>query len=283
MEAKKWYIFLLFLTISNFASIASSLQHSATLKSFDKLSTECSQYLPSSSASYNVEDCSDRCLGLVGRFWNDTIGRTSNSVSRFYRPDSCDQDYVNRTLQCMCETVQSLPRNASCQRASCSMQCYRDQFGHLINREPRFVPVNELKTTQIFLECAQILQIPSEQLGQIFTDGCNKTAEGRCLMRCYLLRAGLYSDCRGPDIGRFSVQCQGYSKEYEQWVTKCYAGLRAQQLDSCTLATRVLDECIQGNEYSNSDQLVNFAGLVLTAYGLTMEGLYYGLVGILFS
>ncbi|XP_062711425.1 general odorant-binding protein 45-like [Aedes albopictus] len=284
MGVKKWYIFIPFLAVSYFANNASSLQHSATLKSFNELRIECNQYLPSNDASYNVEDCSDRCLGLVGHFWNDTVGRTSNSVSRFYRLDSCDQEYINRTLQCMCETVQSLPQDANYQRASCSMQCYQDQFGQLINWEPQFVPVNDLKTTHIFRECAQMLGISFGQLGRILTNGYNKTAEGRCLMRCYLVRAGLYSDCGGPDIGRFSVQCQGYSQEYEQWVSKCYAGLKAQQLDSCTLATRVLDECIQGNEYSNSDLvgLVNLAGFALTGLGLTLEGIYYPLVGLLF-
>ncbi|EAT45174.1 AAEL003538-PA [Aedes aegypti] len=247
MGLKKWCIILPYLC--SFAICVSALEHVATLKSFDEIRYECSQYLPSSED----EDCSLRCLGLVGRFWNDTIGTPSNSVGRFYRPDSCDQCYLNRTEQCLRRTVLNLPGSAVCQRASNGLLCYKDQYGQLINRAPQFVPVVKLRAMRIFRECAQMLEIPFDKVDRIFKEGRNNTSEGRCLTRCFLIRAGLYSDSRGPDIGRFAVQCEGYSVEYERTLVQCYEGLKAQQLDSCTLATRVLDECIQNNEYSFSD------------------------------
>ncbi|XP_062711424.1 general odorant-binding protein 45 [Aedes albopictus] len=274
MLREKQYITVLFLLVFySFANLVSALQHAATLKSFDELRIECSKYLPPVGASYNIEDCSDRCLGLVGRFWNDSTSITTHSVSRFYQPDACDQDYIERTKQCLCETVRSLPRNASCQRASCSIQCYQDQFGELKQRMPQFVPVSKLQSSQIIGECAQILQISDKTLKQILADGYGNFAEGRCLTRCFLVRAGLYSDCRGPNIDRFSIQCEGYGAKYEQIVVKCYAELKAQGLDSCTLATRFYDECIQSNEYSNSNMDIPQAigdsvyGLVLTLVG----------------
>lgn len=253
MQLRSKCIVLPLLGLCIFASRGFTLQHTATLKSFDELRIECSRYLPPVDALNNVEDCSDRCLGLVGRFWNDSISRTVYSVNRFYQPDSCDQDNLDRTEQCLCETVQSLPRNASCQRASCSMQCYQDQFGELINQKPQFVPVSKLRSAQIMSDCAQVLQISQDTVRQILHDGYNNTCEGRCLVRCYLIRAGLYSDRWGPNIARFSVQCEGYADEYERSVTDCYAGLKAQQLDKCTLAARFYDECILSNEYSNSN------------------------------
>nr|XP_019546559.2 general odorant-binding protein 45 [Aedes albopictus] len=267
MGSITWCIFSL--TLFSFASHDTiALQHATTLKSFDELRLECLQYLPPSEASYNVEDCSDRC------FWNDTNGRSSNSIARFYRPDSCDQDYINRTLQCMCETVQTLPRNASCQRASCAMQCYHDQFGQLINREPLYVPFNKFLGLRIVGQCAQMLQISGVRLDQIMVEGFDKTPEGRCLMRCFLIRAGLYSDCGGPDIERFSVQCEGYGPEYKQLVTNCYEELKSQQLDSCTLATRMLYECVQANEYSTSNILSVFepSSDILAVFEPYLEG-----------
>ncbi|KXJ73508.1 hypothetical protein RP20_CCG015687 [Aedes albopictus] len=250
MGSSTWYILLPLLLCSLVNSGTAALEHRASLKSFDGLRAECSQYLPASGNA--PEDCSDRCVGLVGYFWNDTIGRSSNSIARFYQPDPCDQDYINRTLTCMCDTVLPLPRRPSCQRATQTLQCYRDQFGQLINQVPLYVPYKKLQGFLTLGQCVQMLQIPGERFVQIMDEGYDKSADGQCLMRCFLIRAGLYSDCGGPDIKRFSLQCEGYGPEYEQSVANCYAELKKQQLDSCTLATRMLYECVQANEYSTN-------------------------------
>ncbi|EAT45175.1 AAEL003511-PA [Aedes aegypti] len=242
------FILSVVLSVSISVLQTSSLQHSATLKSFNEILSECSRYLPS-----NDEPCYDRCLGLVGRFWNDTIARPSVSVGRFYRPDPCDQNYVNRTQQCICDSVLPLPRKDVCLRASRGLQCYRNQYGRLIADEPLFVSVTPLQSSQIFQDCAQMLQIPRAKLEEIVQQGYSKSPEGSCLVRCYLVRAGLYSDSQGPDIARFAVQCEGYEDAYEASVARCYQKLKSEQLDKCTLAARTYDECIQANEYSNSN------------------------------
>nr|ACH90468.1 atypical odorant-binding protein 68 [Aedes albopictus] len=227
---------------------AASLQHSATLKSFNGIINECSSYLSPGGGS-----CSDRCLGLVGRFWNDTVARPSVSVGRFYRPDPCDQDYINRTLDCICDTVLPVPRNDICQRASNGLQCYRYQYGRLVASDPLYVGITPLQSQQVFQECSQMLSLSPVQLQQIAQSGYSNSPEGSCLVRCYLIRAGLYTDSHGPDIARFAVQCEGYDDAYEASVGKCYQELKLKQLDNCTLAARMYDECIQSNKLSNSN------------------------------
>ncbi|XP_021706511.1 general odorant-binding protein 45 [Aedes aegypti] len=281
MESKTFHFLLPLLC--TLASYTEALDHAAILKSPNELQLECSKYLPSIDVSRNV-DCTDRCIGLVGRFWNDSIGRPAQTIARYYQPDTGSQDYITRTDQCLCEKVLTVPRNAYCQRASSGLQCYRDNYGQLLTGTPQFVPVTEIRAAQIFWDCAQMLQISRDRLTQIFKDGYNKTSEGRCLIRCFLVRAGLYSDCQGPNIGRFAVQCVGYTAEYEQAVVSCYDRLKKESLDSCSLATRTMDECIQGNQFSSSDidGLVTFVGVTLFNLGKTLEGIYYPLVTLLF-
>ncbi|XP_062557732.1 general odorant-binding protein 45-like [Armigeres subalbatus] len=287
MNTKKRSILLLLLFGICIAlnQASSPLEHAATLKSFDQLRIECAQYLPANSSSTDDDGgdgCSDRCLGLVGRFWNDTVGRPHYSVGRFYRQDPDDLDYINRTVLCMNETVHSLPPCAGCHRASCGMQCYQDQFGELVNQEPKFVPVPNLKGVRIINECALILQLSAEDLQHILEHGYTNTSESACLTRCLLIRAGLYSDSHGPNIERFSVQCEGYDDKYAETVTKCYVSLQEQELDKCSLAARVYEECIQINMYSNSNiDISTFVYHTLYGLGVAFEYVIYPIIHIL--
>ncbi|EAT48127.1 AAEL000821-PA [Aedes aegypti] len=231
-------LLLLFLTVR--AEV--STQHCAVAKLPCTLHSECLQYLNSNDDG--PENCAYRCIALTARFWDDQKADVIRTISRFYLTDANDDDFRNRTEQCLQETQETFPVTESCQRASCAFSCYNDQFGEVIAVRPSFIPFTALEHRRIVRECVDILQIGPQSRQAILDEGLMEVPEGRCLLRCVLLREGLYNDWRGPRLGSLWVQTEGYEDRFFDTAQKCYPLLKMQTLEPCELAARFAAECL---------------------------------------
>ncbi|EAT37093.1 AAEL010874-PA [Aedes aegypti] len=227
------------------ASISCIEEHSASLKSILSSTAECNLYLPTEALR---QECGTRCVSLVNRIWNDTNGRLSDTIGRFYVEGPQDPCARNRTLQCLEQVTASIPIRNSCKLADASVNCYRNNYGQLDVKSPRFVAFSDVQQVRILTECAAMLGV-SDKLVQVVRNGLQSIPEGACLLRCLLIRQGLYSDQRGPDLKRVSVQCGGYEGYEQEWranVTRCVAAVHAERIcDKCLQAERIAVDCLQ--------------------------------------
>ncbi|XP_062557886.1 general odorant-binding protein 45-like [Armigeres subalbatus] len=219
-------------------------QHGGNFKSIQSSAAECNLYLPADAVR---QDCGTRCVALVNRIWNDTAGRLSETVGRFYTLDPKDPGAHNRTSQCVKQVIATVPSRNSCKLADASVNCYRSNYGRLDVATPRYVPFTDVQQVRILSECAAMLGV-SHKLTQVVRNGMQSIPEGACLLRCLLMRQGLYTDRGGPDLGRLSVQCGGYGPQEQEWranVTQCVAKVQAECIDDkCVRAERIAVECL---------------------------------------
>ncbi|XP_055532146.1 uncharacterized protein LOC129722586 [Wyeomyia smithii] len=71
-------------------------------------------------------------------------------------------------------------------------------------------------------------------------------SKASCLMRCIMIREGLYDDVRGPNNDRLYVQCGGYGtseEDFKRDSQQCVNRLRTTCTDNCTLLARITKEC----------------------------------------
>lgn len=221
--------------------------HNAIFKSVRATDHECSIYLRDQTAC-DGEDCTLRCRGLLTRYWNDSVGVPSATINRFYRPSVLDLGYSERTGCCLREVTTRVPLRAVCRRADAAIGCFNQHYGHFKVKSPKFVPFTELQHQQILRECIDVLRIPQTIIAGYLKHGIEHYPEAQCLLRCFLIREGLYTDAGGPDLHRMSVQCEGnYSDEqFRRKASKCVGKLQKQCLDKCELAFRICDECVTG-------------------------------------
>uniref|UniRef100_A0A8D8H8K3 General odorant-binding protein 45 n=1 Tax=Culex pipiens TaxID=7175 RepID=A0A8D8H8K3_CULPI len=213
----------------------SGSQHSATFKSICSADRECSHYS-------RDPNCATRCRGLVTRFWNDTTGLPDATISRFYEPR-----HPATEERCIKDVIVRSPAWDSCRRAELVTNCY-EQWSN--DSRLAFVPFTNLQLLQNLQECIDILRLGPDIVSAIARDGILSCPEGRCLFRSFLIRSGLYSDSAGPILDRITVQCvSGYGQELNvQNFDSCVAKLRREYgLDKCSLAARVVVECLQVN------------------------------------
>lgn len=216
--------------------------HSASQKMPSTLWYECVNYL--NQTDTEPGNCIYRCIALLARFWDDRRARVTRTIDRFYLTDANDTDYRNRTEQCLEETRDTFPVWETCQRATCGMTCYNDQFGDVITERPSFISFTELGHRRVVRECVDILQIGADARQVILNEGLVAVPEGRCLLRCVLLREGLYNDWRGPRVGALWVQTEGYEDRFFDTAQKCFPLLKMETLEPCELAARFAAECL---------------------------------------
>ncbi|XP_062558061.1 general odorant-binding protein 45-like [Armigeres subalbatus] len=221
-------------------------RHKIVYKSLQRASDECKQY--------NVqEDCLARCITLVTRDWTDSDG-LSPVYGRFFHPNPNDTCSDNRTQRCLQSSDTKVSRSSKCTRSSESVQCYLDQYGTVNTTVPQSIRFTTLHDAQLVLECAAMLGYASfEQLNELLNDDNFVRQETRCVMRCFMIRSGLYSDSAGLNMARYYVLCGGYEDSFYEQVAECSARLRQEVScdDKCTLAQRLAIECI-GVDYATS-------------------------------
>ncbi|XP_062714071.1 general odorant-binding protein 45-like [Aedes albopictus] len=218
----------------NIRYVASANKHAVVFKSIRSTDAECLQYLPNDSSN-----CATRCRGLVDRFWNDTSG-VGYSIGRFYQPSPDDACYQNRTARCLAGVIAT--SSDSCQRAEQSVKCYDDQYGQLDSEAVRYIPLTRLQHIQIVKECVAMLGMSEETLKQVAING-SAIPEKSCLLRCFLIRHGLYSDEGGFDWERLELQCGGYGVGWNpRKIQQCINGI--QECGKCSKVLSFADDCV---------------------------------------
>ncbi|XP_055628572.1 mucin-2-like [Toxorhynchites rutilus septentrionalis] len=215
--------------------------HRATFKSLRQLDRECHRYLSRDACG----DCATRCRGVIARYWKDGVGLPAVTVNRFYCPDAGDVDHYDRTRACLEEIASKVPLRKSCLRATCTMKCYDNQYGQLKPKVPAFVPFTDLHHQQNLRKCISMLSISRSRIAKIAKHGILNVPEGRCLLRCFMVREGLYRDDVGPDFDRIYVQfaIREVDDEMRRETAQCVDRVLSEPLDSCTRASHVANEC----------------------------------------
>ncbi|KXJ77296.1 hypothetical protein RP20_CCG007857 [Aedes albopictus] len=208
-------------------------------KSYQRATFECNQYVGAST------QCQARCEALVLRSWNDSSGLQYIPYSRHFQPDCNDVNYLNRTLQCLDDRLEAAPCGAVCCRASIYKQCYLEQWGNLVGT-PQLVPMAKLVVTSTILQCAQLLQVDAAELDFFARNKFDVSDRARCLLRCILIRQGLFSGASEPNLDRLYVQCGGYKLDEETFkrgASACVDKIRHKGYDSCMFVARIVNDC----------------------------------------
>ncbi|XP_055590555.1 general odorant-binding protein 45-like [Uranotaenia lowii] len=185
--------------------------------------------------------CAERCVQIVLKSWDRCDGLSGTSYSQHFQPDYLDLVSANRTQCCIDRRLQSATDLDVCDRASIDWQCYRDHFGTL-TEAAQYVPMPKLLTLNALTTCSNMLQIDNPALRLM---GFSKKAsmKARCLIRCVVIRQGLYKDVTGLKLDRFAVQMKKSVDSYQEDVFQCLTFLRDLNLDNCNLAARTILEC----------------------------------------
>lgn len=88
-----------------------------------------------------------------------------------------------------------------------------------------------------------MLGISEDTLKQVAIDG-SAIPEKACLLRCFLIRHGLYSDDGGFDWERLELQCGGYGANWDpRKIQTCMEGVKDCG-DLCSKVLRFADDCV---------------------------------------
>ncbi|XP_001661124.2 general odorant-binding protein 45-like [Aedes aegypti] len=213
-------------------------RHDATFKSFGSTSGECSRYLNNDGNG----ECNIHCVGVIGHAWNETLAKFTQNYAGYFVPDPQDDCYQNRTERCLLQVDNAIPVYDKCTRASKLGQCYADQYGQLNAIQPQYVPMTDLQYTRVFLQCAAILGLSNNDLNAMVQQGAYNTPAGACLLRCTLIRMGLYTDDAGIDVALATRQCGLYNVTSD--IAQCQAKVQAEECDKCKRTTRIAKECL---------------------------------------
>ncbi|XP_055585205.1 general odorant-binding protein 45-like [Uranotaenia lowii] len=247
------------------------------LKSLDTARSECKAYL-----GLPRNQCADLCETIVVRGRNRTLELDETTFGQHFEPDDCDVDYYNRTEACISKGLESIEEDAICCRASIESQCFRDQYGNVVDG-PRMAQLTDIQTRNVIETCARMLQI--EDLELVFS-GVTKyelSIRSRCLLRCILIREGLYNDVDGPDLDRIYVLCGGYKNgkaAFKAEAEQCIAEVRSQCYDKCTMAARIVGKCFGFEGASLAGLVTPIVGGLVNTLVSTVVGLAAGLPGL---
>ncbi|XP_062556464.1 general odorant-binding protein 45-like [Armigeres subalbatus] len=214
-------------------------RHDAVFKTFSSTSNECAKYLNNDGSG----DCNIHCVGVVAHVWNDTVAKFTPNYANFFAPDAEDNCYENRTDRCMQHVDHKVPVFDKCARANQLGQCYADQYGELKSNVQEYVPKTDVQYTRVFLQCASILGLSHQDLQAMVQQGAYNVPAAACLLRCTLMRMGLYTDSAGVDVPLATRQCGLYNATEN--VEKCQARIQEEECDKCKRAVRIAKECLR--------------------------------------
>ncbi|XP_058457825.1 general odorant-binding protein 45-like [Malaya genurostris] len=267
-----WWILSVFLLLT-IVTIGDA-NHQAVLKSLHHAGKECNQYLD--QPDYVNDPCQERCQLMVLRSWNDSTDVIGIPLARHYSVR--DYGNVKRTVDCVELKLRNIPSYDVCKRASLSADCFRQNYGSAL-QTPQLAPQSKLQRQNTVLECARILQIEPGELSTYASSDFLFNQKARCLIRCVIIRQGLYDDVRGPDLDRMYVQCGGYDSPEEVFkrdAQQCIDRLKSECMDNCTLAARITRECFPQNSGPNSDTQDMITGLLsgVPGVGIIIDALF---------
>uniref|UniRef100_A0A8D8PKN2 General odorant-binding protein 45 n=1 Tax=Culex pipiens TaxID=7175 RepID=A0A8D8PKN2_CULPI len=264
MELLQTFLFIL---LAVGFSAGTSPDHKIVLKTLQQAELECKQYLR--AAPTEEAPCEPRCEQILLRSWTDCRGLGSIPYGRHFRPDPTDADYINRTQLCVDAAMQGT--TDVCCQGRVVHQCYREQYGNPAGT-PQIAPMSDILIRSTIEDCAKLLQVESLELTLYGLTQFDLSEKARSLLRCVVIRQGLYSDEFGPDLDRMYVQCGGYDVDqrvFAQNAQSCVDWLRGQCLDNATLATRIVNQCFPPG--SGPDTLI-IPQTVLPLVGSLVDG-----------
>ncbi|XP_050076411.1 uncharacterized protein LOC126563750 [Anopheles maculipalpis] len=257
---------------------APSTGHGYETKSFPQAYLECLQYLNITRQSiyaYNTTavpsntggNCLMRCIGLNTRWWNDETGLNEKALVRFFR--QTDPNSLEQARTCLA-TVSNA--SGTCDAAYRTFRCYSDALGEVI-AHPEYVAPCRAEIQRAVSDCATMLQISDGQLAscvgtETFLHGDNSTA----LLRCVVLRLGIYADSTGVDCDRLQLlmdsdTAESWSEAHAEEAKRCEKDLRELGADVCVVAAHSVEICygwrafaalwqVLKEEYGESDNVI---------------------------
>uniref|UniRef100_A0A182PBV9 Uncharacterized protein n=1 Tax=Anopheles epiroticus TaxID=199890 RepID=A0A182PBV9_9DIPT len=193
--------------------------HLTLAKSFSRALQDCMEYLQVPGYRYaeyagnSFPDdpetkCLLRCVGLNLRWWNDTTGVQAAVIEGFFHPDPVDEQYDNRTSECLRNELTHGDTSDCCCLAYESFRCYLKNYGNLVPCA-QFFPEDESRYVRAAQDCIEFLQTPVKLLKSYSAGHFPDAPETRCLLRCFFLRTGVFYVDTGFDVERL------YTRDYE--------------------------------------------------------------------
>ncbi|XP_055591317.1 general odorant-binding protein 45-like [Uranotaenia lowii] len=228
--------------------VEASQRHCVMFKTSETILSESLRLLGNQS-EFNIKQllpCQLRGGAILGRIWNDQNGTVHAGVSpRYLRIDnSSTQTFNHKVEECLEGAYKKIPSNQLCLRAEATFNCYVG-VAELRLEEPFFIPRTGLQHGRVLNDCIQMLQISSNELRVIRKEGLLNHPQGRCLVRCFLLREDLFCEATGINAFRILVHNGGAKEgiEFRKEGARCIARLQRNYQDRCMTAARIAAEC----------------------------------------
>lgn len=225
--------------------------HNANFKSTNSARQECVLYrdvqnltLIGTRFRSDLEStCVCRCELIKIGLWTDALGHLEIPTMQFYNGDPNNLTFLENVRECVSE----IPPNLDlCYRAFKYYKCYVSYFGDVNLDLPRFVPSTDLQQQQTVVDCARILQISHQDLRSMAATTLLESTQSKCLLRCFLIRQGFFSDETGPNRTRLFAQFATVNDErsFRYSFGKCYQRLQDESWDRCSFAARIVTDCL---------------------------------------
>ncbi|XP_055604169.1 general odorant-binding protein 45-like [Uranotaenia lowii] len=232
-------------------SLQAAGSHSAISKTALEIHTECRKILQNPMNAKEAE-CEDRCEVYLYRAWNDIRGPAYNVYRAIWNQQKPgDECFVDRTYRCLWNRNQfNLTTPELCRRATETTTCFDWYHGLVTPLTDVFVRPTAFRLRSIVESCRTILQLTDQDLHDPLNNGFVESEMSACLMRCVIIRAGLYTDADGPNLDRLELMYGARSIERNNfWHTgqKCVEETRQRYPDvsACSLAAHIVDECFE--------------------------------------
>lgn len=240
--------FLLLALATLLAASRSEDLHAVRYKTVESAYSECWNLLQLQPRhiSQPWAPCENYCCAIQLRLWNDADSTIRIPICpRFFQTNLEPQKFLADAECCADRMLQQVPPKEKCRRTDEYYICFNNS-GILQHDRKYYLPATELQLQRSALECADILQIKSDELSQILHRGLVNDPRGRCLVRCLLIRQQLYSESLGVQERRVFVQRGNLRDEehFRQGVRQCVHRLEGTCSDRCTLAARIAAECL---------------------------------------
>ncbi|XP_055604168.1 general odorant-binding protein 45-like [Uranotaenia lowii] len=241
----------LLMGLHQLSTLQASGIHSSHSKTAFQVHTECRKMLRNPMKA-REDVCEDRCEVCVYRAWDDIRGPVYGVYRVFWGiQNPGDECFVDRTYRCLWNRDQfNLTTPDPCRRATETTTCFDRYHGAVTPATIVFLNPTALHFRSIVESCRKFQQLSDQDLVHPLNSGFLDSEVTRCLLRCVIIRAGLYTDADGPNLDRLEQMYGARSIERNNfWHTgqKCVARtkLRNPEASACSLAALFVDDCFE--------------------------------------
>ncbi|XP_055604164.1 general odorant-binding protein 45-like [Uranotaenia lowii] len=226
-------------------------RHSVALKTLTSIQAECRAFLQVPAAGPEGE-CEPRCELYAARAWDDVKGPVY-SVYRITRDNQLPVDscVLDQTYRCMWNWDRfNLTGPEPCRWALSTTFCFFDNFGILDFNKLIYLRPMALELRSVVGICKNIVQVSDQDLEEIVIRGVVDSELVGKLVRCVIIRAGLYSDADGFNLDRLeqmygagTIEPNNFYRTAQKCVEK--ANHRYTNVSKLCLAAYILDDCFE--------------------------------------